>query len=427
MPSIGTSSEPRPGPSDLDRAAGAGTAPDAVTPLRRRHAMVVHAYYPVGETRVQRQAEALVDRGWEVDVICLRRPGEPARERQDGVRIRRLPVRRHPRHGMVVQLLEYLAFASAAMIALSGLQLRRRYTSVEVHNPPDLLVLCALVPKLLGIPVILDIHDLTPELFAARRGERGGGWLVRAVTRQERLACRLADHVITVTEVWRARLIERGVPPERISVTMNVADTRYFERAPARGPHDGERFRVVYHGTLTDRYGVDVLLGAVASLLPELPDLHLQVLGDGDARDALLRQAEELGLDGHVRFSPGMMDIEDVVREIQRADVGVVPNRRGRFTDELLPTKLLEYVAVGVPVLASRTPGLETYLDDGMVEYFTAGDAADLAANLRRLHDDDERRRGLVRKADDYHRRNGWPAVATAYTSRIHALATGRR
>jgi glycosyltransferase involved in cell wall biosynthesis len=425
MSSTGTSSEPRPGPSDLDRAAGADTAPDGVPPLRRRHAMVVHAYYPVGETRVQRQTEALVDRGWEVDVLCLRRPGEPARERQDGIRIRRLPVRRHPRHGMVVQLLEYLAFAIAALIALSGLHPRRRYTSVEVHNPPDLLVLCALVPKLLGVPVILDIHDLTPELFAARRGERGDGWLVRAVTRQERLACRLADHVITVTEVWRERLIERGVPAERISVTMNVADTRYFERAPARAPDDS--FRIVYHGTLTDRYGVDVLIDAVASLLPELPDLQLQVLGDGDARDALLRRAEDLGLDGHVRFSPGMMDVEDVVREIQRADVGVVPNRRGRFTDELLPTKLLEYVAVGVPVVASRTPGLETYLDDGMVEYFMAGDPADLAASLRRLHEDAERRSALVRKADDYHRRNGWPVVATAYASQVQALAAGRR
>jgi glycosyltransferase involved in cell wall biosynthesis len=387
--------------------------------------MVVHAYYPVGETRVQRQAEALVDRGWEVDVLCLRRPGEPVRERQGGIRVRRLPVRRHPRHGMVVQLLEYLAFATAALLVLSWLQLRRRYTSVEVHNPPDLLVLCALVPKLLGVPVILDIHDLTPELFAARRGDRANGWLVRAVTRQERLACRLADHVITVTETWRERLIERGVPAERVSVTMNVADTRYFQRAPSREPGEGG-FRVVYHGTLTDRYGVDVLLDAVAALVPELPELTLQVLGDGDARDALLRRAEELGLDGRVGFSPGMMDVADVVREIQRADVGVVPNRRGRFTDELLPTKLLEYVAVGVPVVASRTPGLEAYLDDGMVEYFTAEDPADLAASLRRLHDDDERRRALVRKADAYHRRNGWPAVATAYTSRIRELATDR-
>jgi glycosyltransferase involved in cell wall biosynthesis len=401
----------------------------ATSSERRRHAMVVHAYYPIGETRVQREAEALVARGWEVDVLCLRRPGEARREQLDGIRIHRLPVRRHPRHGMLVQLIEYLAFAAAALLALSGRQLRRDYDSVQVHNPPDLLVLCALVPKLMGVPVILDVHDLTPELFASRRASSATGALVRAVTLQERLACRFADHVITVTDGWRDRLIARGVAPGKVSVTMNVADTRLFTRDP--GSRDDERagdgsFNVVYHGTLTERYGVDVLLEAVAKLLPELPDLRLDVLGDGDARDDLLRRADELGLDDRVSFSPGMLDVVDVVRHVRRADLGVVPNRRNRFTDEILPTKLLEYVAVGVPVVASRTPGLEAYLDPGMVAFCIAGDAEDLAACIRHLHDDADARAALVRTADGFHGRNGWSSIATAYAARLDALVTDR-
>jgi glycosyltransferase involved in cell wall biosynthesis len=412
MPSTATSSEVVPRPSRS-------------TARRRRHAMVVHAYYPLGETRVQREAEALTTAGWEVDVVCLRATGEPRRERDGRVTVHRLPVRRHRDRGMAVQLLEYAAFTALAFVAVSWLQLRRRFTTVQVHNPPDLLVLSALVPKLLGVPVVLDIHDLTPELFASRMGPGGASVVRRLVELQERVSCRLADHVITVTSGWRERLTARGVAPGKVSVTMNVADPRHFtpaSRPPSEDDGDG-RFRVVYHGTLTERYGVDVLLEAAAALAPELPGLHLSILGDGDARPALLRRAEELRLEQHVSFSPGMLDVPDVVREIRDADVGIVPNRRNGFTDEILPTKLLEYVAVGVPVIASRTAGLEAYLDDGMVEYVIPGDVDDLAASLRRLHADPHHRRELVRRADGFHARHGWAAISADYVARIDQLA----
>ena len=120
--------------------------------------MVVHAQYPVGETRVQREALALVDRGIDVDVLCLRGHGEPASERVDGVTVRRLPVGRHRGRGLAWQLVEYLAFFVLASAVLSALHLRRRYRTVQVHNLPDFLVFCALVPKLTGAGVLLDLH-----------------------------------------------------------------------------------------------------------------------------------------------------------------------------------------------------------------------------------------------------------------------------
>jgi glycosyltransferase involved in cell wall biosynthesis len=266
------------------------------------------------------------------------------------------------------------------------------------------------------------VHDLTPELFAARREATSPGLLDRAVAWQERWACGFADHVITVTPRWRERLIARGVAPDRVSVTLNVADTRRFTPATSATSAGDDRFRVVYHGTLTERYGVDVLLEAVAALVPDLPQVQLRVLGDGDARPRLLQRADELGLDGHVSFSPGMVDVGEVVGEVRRADVGVVPNRRNAFTDELLPTKLLEYVAVGIPVVASRTPALEDHLDEGMVEFVTAGDPRELADRLLELHRDPERRRQLVRAADAFHRRHGWDTVAAAYVALIERL-----
>ena len=86
----------------------------------KRHCMVVHAYYPIGEPRVQREAEALTDSGYEVDVICLRQPGEPAHATVHGVNVYRLPVRRHKGRGVPVQLLEYMIFFALALWRVGG-------------------------------------------------------------------------------------------------------------------------------------------------------------------------------------------------------------------------------------------------------------------------------------------------------------------
>ena len=121
-----------------------------VSKQTKRHCMVVHAYYPLGETRVEREAMALIERGYEVDVLCLRDDGEPKTEVIDGVRIYRLPVKRHRGRGPAFQLLEYLAFFLLVVARLFTLQGRRRYGSVQCHNLPDFLIFAAFWPKLRG-------------------------------------------------------------------------------------------------------------------------------------------------------------------------------------------------------------------------------------------------------------------------------------
>src|SRR5574342_555489 len=91
--------------------------------LTHRHCMVVFNYYPLGEPRVQRQAEALLQAGAEVDVICLRGKGEPATRFEAGVRIYRLPLRRDKSRGPAGQLGEYLIFFALALLQVTRLHL----------------------------------------------------------------------------------------------------------------------------------------------------------------------------------------------------------------------------------------------------------------------------------------------------------------
>jgi glycosyltransferase involved in cell wall biosynthesis len=382
--------------------------------------MVVHAYYPPGEPRVQREAEALVDAGYEVDVICLRGRGERPRERYRGVDIHRLAVRRD-KSSLGRQFRSYLHFLTLAAVQLSKLQVRQRYHTVQVHNLPDFLVFCALLPRLQGVPIILDLHDLMPEFFAGRFGEDRRRWLGRMVKWQERLACRFAHHVITVSEHWRQALVRRGVPEEKCSVVMNVADQRIFR--PRRAPRSsGQEFRLIYHGTVTHRYGLDLAVRAVGMLKDEMPDIRLTVLGRGDAMPSLVRLRRELGLEDHVELRDEYVVAEGLPEILAAADLGIVPSRDDVFTDALLPTKLMEYGAMGIPCVAARTTAIEAYFRDTMVEFFRPGDVGDLARCIRELRRSPERLAALADGSRNFRERYNWDQVSTEYVGLVGGL-----
>src|SRR5688500_11273724 len=101
---------------------------------QKRHCMIVHAQYPLGEVRVEREALALIDYGYEVDVICLQNSGEPAIDTADGVNIYRLPVSRNKERGRLFQFIEYMTFLILAFGKVLRLHLRRRYGVVQTHN-----------------------------------------------------------------------------------------------------------------------------------------------------------------------------------------------------------------------------------------------------------------------------------------------------
>lgn len=384
--------------------------------------MIVHAFYPLAETRVQRQSEALIDQGYEVDVICLRGRNEPAEERHNGVNVYRLPVTLK-RSSITSQFLNYLHFFLLAWLQLARLHRRRRYTSTQVHNLPDFLVFCTIPLKLRGVPIILDLHDLMPEFFAARLGKPMTHWLVRAVAWQERLACRFADQVITVTELWKQTLVQRGVPAHKIWVVMNVADLRVFESKTGPVPQRNGEFHILYHGTQAYRYGIDLLLRAADRLRSEIPQLRLTIHGNGTYNDSLMQLADRLKLGKRVHFSTRFVSLDELSQMIRAADVGVVPYRRDVFTDGILPTKLMEYVAMGVPVIAARTPAIQAYFDETMIEYFTPEDVEGLAQSILKLYRDPERRTALASNANVFHQRYNWGKLRSEYVDLVSGLS----
>jgi glycosyltransferase involved in cell wall biosynthesis len=391
-----------------------------------RCAMVAYTYY-VSDPRVLREAEALVSRGDEVEVFCLRKPGEAAEEAIQGVRLRRLPMARYRGGNSLVYVGSYLAFLVLALFALGAAHLRRRYRLVHVHNMPDFMVFAALVPRLLGAKVILDIHDTMPEIYRGKFGVGSGHPLIRLLLLQERLSARFAHHVITSEHTKKHALVEHGLPSDHIEVVLNLPDPRIWRMAPpADGqPAGGERadFRLVFHGTLAKRLGVDVAVRAVARLRDELPRLRLDLIGDGDQRAELIALAKELGVEDRVRFSEGIVPVEELPPLLRGAHLGVIPTREEISTRYMLPTKLLEYIALGIPALVAPTHTIRHYFDEGQVAFFAPGDDESLAAEIRALVADPGRRRRLAANAARFLDQYTWETHKNVYLELVDGLA----
>ncbi len=247
---------------------------------KKKVCLVRHGHYPQ-DNHLKRDAEALLAHGWEVDVVCLRKMGEKAREVIKGVQVYRLPVERH-RGGPWRYIWEYSSFLLLASVKVTLLSLRKGYRAIEVSNLPDILVFSSLVPKLLGARVVLYMRERMPETFAEVYGVGEGHPMVRFLHLLQRVCMAYSDHVIAVGNKAKECLQANGTAATKISVIENVPDEEVFHPLPSVLPGDGH-FRLVTHGSLLERYGVQTLLQAVPLLLQEIPELEVWVAGDVSA------------------------------------------------------------------------------------------------------------------------------------------------
>jgi glycosyltransferase involved in cell wall biosynthesis len=370
--------------------------------------IVRHNYYPDGHVR--RDAETLAHAGYDVSVVSLRRPGQPSHEILNGVNIYRQPVQ-HVRGSVLRYAWEYLSFLVLAFLTVTALHLRKRFRIVEVDNMPDILVFSALVPKLTGARVLFYIFDNMPELLAVTRRLSSKHPAVRLLALLERVSVGFADRVLVTQETARRIVQARGAPPQKVSVILNCPDESLFAPRPpqSRVRHDG-RFEIVTHGSILERYGIQVLVDALPRVAVEAPQVRLQVFGEGEYRAELETRAQRLGLSEHVQFR-GLVPLEELIANLAQADVGYA----GMLCDNMISNKLVEYVALGVPAVVAQWPTFEHYFSNDSVTYFSPGSSNDLASALLAIYREPERARQRAERAAALYQRYRWTAQREVY------------
>jgi glycosyltransferase involved in cell wall biosynthesis len=366
----------------------------------RPHVVILDENLPVPlDRRVWQEGLALVAAGYRVTIIAPRGAGEMARiiESRDGILILRYPQRAAT--GLAGYLIEYLPSMAFTLAWLLVLRLRGRIDVIHGCNPPDLFFLLGRLGRAVGARYAFDQHDANPELAFAKWGDRRiGRLLVRLTGALERASYRTAAIVIVPNDSY-ARLAEErgGIPPERIAVVRNAPPSgRFRDLAAGIAPPTGDGFRIGYLGVMGTQDGVEILLDAFARLGHVRPDVtfELELVGDGEARSSLERRAHELGIEASVRFH-GYAGAEVFVPILAATHVCVSPDRPTPFNDVSTMTKVVEYLAIGRPVVAFALTETRSIVGDAgsIVENATADG---LAAELAALADDRSRLAALT-------------------------------
>ncbi len=403
----------------FDSVNSAGQTANAAGLRDKRAVVVVFSHYP-SDPRPRRAAEALVQQGMKVDVICLKMADdEDSQASFNGVNILRLPLR-HRRGGKFNYLFQYSAFILAAFGVLAFRSVTRRYHLVHVHNMPDVLVFSALMPKLFGAKVILDLHDPMPELMTTIFGFQAESRPVRLLKRLERWSTGFADAVLTVNLACKKIFSSRSCPVEKLLVVMNSPDEGIFKYREASSPASAARdrakpFVMMYHGSLVERHGFDLAVRAIESVVKAIPNLELRVYGRPTPYvHKVMEEVKQRRLEKHVHYL-GELPLDQIAAAIDECDLGLVPNRRSVFTEINTPTRIFEYLARGKPVIAPLAGGITDYFNREDLIYFELGNVEDLAGKIEYVYAHPEEVGDIVRRGQEIYRAHRWEAERTRF------------
>jgi glycosyltransferase involved in cell wall biosynthesis len=369
--------------------------------------MVVYSYFPQ-DVRPRREAEALINARYTVDIICLRLTDQTKFENIYGVNTYRVNLSKS-RSSRRKYVFLYTSFFIRSFFLLSGLYLKNRYAVIHVHNMPDFLVFLSVIPKLFGSKVILDLHDPTPEMLITKFAEDRDSWLTKILKWQEKVSVRFAHKIITTNKSFLDKFISRGCPPEKINIVMNSPQESIFNQFvnKSKNKSDEDKFVVMYHGIIIKRYGFEELVNAVNLLKEKIPGIEFRVFGDGEDLSLFLEMVKRLKLDNVIKYF-GLVSVEKIAEIIPECDIGVIPNRLGPFTQINLPTRIFEYLHMKKPVVVPRTQGIKDYFDEESIFYFNAGNAEDLAKVIFNIYSNPGKALEVLNKGYEIYQRHKW-------------------
>jgi glycosyltransferase involved in cell wall biosynthesis len=390
-------------------------------PKPKRICMVTHSFYE-SDNRVVRYAEALADRGDQVDVLALQRTRETPREETiRGVHV----VRLQPRFGKKEQnhldfLLPILRFGAFCWWWITRHYFfGQRHDLFHIHNIPDFLVFTAWVPRLAGTPVLLDIHDIVPEFYASKFGARRSRLVLPLLRWMERLSAAFAHHVIIANDLWVQRYADRTGTGRKCSVFINHVDSKRFALRPRT--RNDNKLIVLFPGGLQWHQGLDIAIRAFQKVRVELSNAEFHIYGDGNMKDQLMQLSSELGLKDSVRFFEPL-SVGQIAEVMANADLGVVPKRADSFGNEAYSTKIMEFMSLGIPVVVSSTKIDRYYFNDSVVRFFESGNINALAEAMIELLGNRTKCQEMVAHARAYAAQNSWESRKSDYLNLVDDL-----
>ena len=379
----------------------------------RNVCIVVQGYYPK-DVRVRKEAMALIRRGYRVSVIALRDLSEKRFEIVDDVNVCRISLKKR-RGGILRYIYEYIFFLIIAIVKINILDIKERFDAVHVNTLPDFLVFCAIVQKLKGKRIVLDMHEIAPEFFMSKYGVKRSNPVIQILLMVEKASLRFADGIITVNEPIRRIFQQRAVPKKPIEVVMNTVDLAVMPTFKNRA-HAG--FNCVYHGTLTQVYCLDVAITGFALVCQNFPDMQFHIFGSGTDSEKLKALSGDLHVSDRVIFH-GEMKHSHMIEALSVMDLGVLSSRKDVFLDLTFSNKLSEYIYLHIPVVSSDLETTKYYFSNDQILFFEAGNPNDLAQKIGFAYNNPQHMSKMSDAAYERAKEFRWDIMADKYIATI--------
>jgi len=377
--------------------------------------MIAYANY-FTDARIKNYVDILLKNGYEVDVFALGQP-EPARP---GLQVFCLLPKVWSKK-LLPYILSQLWFLLLVSLRINLNFARKHYSLIHVHNMPDFIVFGALIPKLFGAKVILDVHDTMPEHYASKFNLPLNHHLIKLIQIEERISAAFCDHVITTNDLHKEALVEHGIPANKISIIMNLGNPVIFH--PIAKGEFTIGLTLGYHGTVAERLGIDLILKAIQHSRQYCQNISFVLLGDGEFMPEVKRLIIDYELEKIVQVK-GWIPVEDLPASLSNIDVGIIGNRQytESFNNWMLPVKMLEYAAMEIPTIAPRLKIICHYFDDNSAFFYTPDDAVDMAQRIIEICQQPEKIIQAKESLRKFNQRYNWSVLEHEYLDTVKRL-----
>jgi glycosyltransferase involved in cell wall biosynthesis len=375
---------------------------------------VRHSSFP-DDPRLKKEVDAILQAGYEVDVICLKRKKQQYFEKINGANVYRIPIRR--KRGKLFQyFLEYF-FSFIAMSNLLFLfYIRKRYDAIQINTLPDFMVFVTILPKLLGAKIILDLHEPTPELWKTKYGENSYPAVRKLLENIEQSAIRYSDHSITVTSALRSRYIERGAHKNKLTVVPNVCNEEIYKPRASTLTNSNGHFTLITHGLIDERYGQKTAIHAINTIKNKIPQIKYEILGYGKKEFiySLENMIQSLKCNDQIELL-GYLSFQDYLNKLYHADIGVLSMLRSPYSELIDTNKMYEYIAIKTPVIVPNLAPIRKNFDDSCLTFFEPGNYKDLARCIHYLYENPDKRIEKANRAYKKFKKMRWENSKNIY------------
>ncbi len=367
--------------------------------------MIAYTFYE-SDARVRRYGETLVRQGYHVDVIALRVEQQSRFEILNGVNVYRIQKRSlFEKKGRIHYFCRLLKFLIKSSLFFTYKHLQHTYKVIHIHSIPDFEVFAVWIAKLTESKIFLDIHDIVPEFYVSKFNVSKKSLIFKLLCFVEKISIKFSDHVIISNHLWEKTLINRSVDKNKITVILNYPDTHIFYRKPKT--RENNKFMILYPGTINKHQGIDIAIKALYIIRDKIPSAEFHIYGNGPEMQSIKMLIRELELINRV-FIKEAVPVTQITEIMANTDLGIVPKRDGLFGGEAFSTKILEFMAVGVPLIVADTKIDRYYFNENLVLFFRSGDEEDLARKIITLYEDRKLQDRLVLNALNYVKMNNW-------------------